>query len=180
MRRTTNHSLHGFTLMEIIIVIGIIGFLLGGVWMATASIREQQRINKAFSNIMIIVQNVKSLYARTHEISSPGNFNTTNMVTAGVFPEEMLKAGVPKSLWDTNVTLSTRVSNAFTLSYTGPIPNLECRNLVGKAVGTERDPYLNKIETGAPPFTGSALDTLSAANTLLDNCSYIKFTFRLK
>ncbi len=184
MRRPIKRSLRGFTLMEVIIVIGVLGFMLGGIWMITATVREQQQIQSTFGHMMMIVQNVKSLYAKTHKINTPSNFNTANMVKAGIFPEEILDATsippVPKTVWDTDIELSAPTTTSFTLLYEATIPNVACRTLIGRAVGTERDPGLISISANGSAFTGSALDTLSAANPSLNNCSQIRLTFGFK
>ena len=53
----------GFSLIESAIVLGVVGLVIGGIWVAAASIRENMLINKTVQGTGIIVDNMRRMYA---------------------------------------------------------------------------------------------------------------------
>ena len=49
----------GFTLTEIAIVLGIIGLILGAIWVAAASVYQNQRIGHANTALLHTAQSVR-------------------------------------------------------------------------------------------------------------------------
>ncbi|MDE2029768.1 MAG: prepilin-type N-terminal cleavage/methylation domain-containing protein, partial [Alphaproteobacteria bacterium] len=48
----------GFTLTEIAIVLGIIGAIIGGIWVAASRVSGSQKIQKATTQIIALAQGV--------------------------------------------------------------------------------------------------------------------------
>lgn len=53
---------HGFSLIEAAIVLGIVGLVIGGIWVAASSVQKQQRMARELTGILTIVQNIQNLY----------------------------------------------------------------------------------------------------------------------
>lgn len=56
----------GFSLIEAAIVLGIIGLVIGGIWVAASSAREKNRIARYEQDILMLVSNIRSVYARAN------------------------------------------------------------------------------------------------------------------
>lgn len=59
--RPTHTSRHGFSLIEAAIVLGIVGLVIGGLWIATASVREAERTDRAISLALQLYENTTRL-----------------------------------------------------------------------------------------------------------------------
>ena len=63
------HCRKGFSLVEAAIVLGVVGLVIGGIWLAASAVQQNMRINRTVSGIAIIAQNYKNLF--------PGAMRTT-------------------------------------------------------------------------------------------------------
>jgi len=82
------------------IVVGITGLVLGAAWVAFDSINKRRHVLQATQQIMTIVQNARQLY-RNQSTFGPGANITASLLNAGVFPSDMVVAGVPQNPWGT-------------------------------------------------------------------------------
>jgi len=80
----------GFTLTELAIVLGIIGTILGAIWVAAAKVYTNQRVNKAVSQVLTVSQGVRALYGGKGAVDS-GNL-TAAMMNFGIFPTDTTQA----------------------------------------------------------------------------------------
>src|SRR5271168_1816583 len=58
----------GFTLTEIAIVLGIIGLILGAIWVAAAAVYNNLRTSRATTELLTIAQNVRATYATSSTV----------------------------------------------------------------------------------------------------------------
>lgn len=80
----------GFSLIEAAIVLAIIGFVIGGIWVAAAKVNEERLITKTISDIILIVKNVQALVSRsTADTIGDTSINTT-IRNAGGFPADWI------------------------------------------------------------------------------------------
>ena len=87
------HGKKGFTLTEIAIVLGIIGLILGAIWVAASSVYANQKVSKAITAQLQIAQGIRALYGNSANTGSAAFTDiTTNMCSAGVFPTDMVVA----------------------------------------------------------------------------------------
>lgn len=54
---------HGFSLIRSAIVLGIIGLVLGSIWVGAATLRENMLINKTVQGTGIIANHVRQMYS---------------------------------------------------------------------------------------------------------------------
>jgi hypothetical protein len=83
----------GFSLAEAAIVLGVIGLIIGGVWMIIGPVMATIRVHEAEEDLRVVVQNIRDYYAGRAGMPS----NRTDMITAqlantGVFPNNMLRS----------------------------------------------------------------------------------------
>ena len=77
----------GFSLAEIAIVLGIIGIVLAGAWVAVGSVNERNAINQAVQNLQTVAQNMIAVYQNGQLPAACGGiFITSPVIAAGVFP----------------------------------------------------------------------------------------------
>lgn len=88
---------HGFTLIEVALVLGITGLVIGGVWYAAAKVQRSAAINAAADQLYQIVENVRAVYNSrpgifTDNTAAPGcgaaSFNS-RLSCQGAFPVDL-------------------------------------------------------------------------------------------
>jgi prepilin-type N-terminal cleavage/methylation domain-containing protein len=154
----------GFTLTEIAIVLGIIGLILGAIWVAAAAVYTNLRTSKTSTELLDILQNVRSMYATAGVVDATANMTLANpptaqsgggltYVQAGVFPADMIDSTgtIVQNPWNGGAVVTaatTSVTNdSVTITMDG-VPTGACINLVMSNSGTGRDPDLQQILTG--------------------------------
>lgn len=202
-RRATNK---GFNLIEAAIVLGIVGLVVGGIWVAATSVYANLRSKRATDELLAVAQNVRALYATS---SSLGTLATVDMTTllaqANAFPSDMLTqpAGTTTSAntanpWSGQVgVVAGGLANAttFTIVFSN-VPPAACVDfLMRNAGGTGRDSGMTVVVGGANgvpsavPATAQNLTTgvgltLLQAQTVCASAAAanrnVGFTFNLK
>jgi prepilin-type N-terminal cleavage/methylation domain-containing protein len=85
---------HGFTLTEMAIVLGVAGMILSIIWVAAASVYDNFRTQRAATQVLSIVQNMKTLYGAGHGTLDPNGTDITSVaIAAGMMPGDMVQAG---------------------------------------------------------------------------------------
>ncbi|MBI1273829.1 MAG: prepilin-type N-terminal cleavage/methylation domain-containing protein [Alphaproteobacteria bacterium] len=83
----------GFTLVELAVVLGVVGLVLGGIWVFAGRSNESARTEQSLGQLVILLNNIRSYYLSQPNMAS-GDV-TTILAAASVFPSEMLRAGAP-------------------------------------------------------------------------------------
>jgi type II secretory pathway pseudopilin PulG len=92
MYATRSLRRRGFTLTEAAIVLGIVGLILGAVWVAANSVYNNMRLRTANEQLLTIAQNVRNLMSVSPTFGSPTGTNITGaMLNKGVFPSSALR-----------------------------------------------------------------------------------------
>ena len=63
--------IRGFTLTEIAIVLGIIGLILGAIWVAAAAVYNNMRVATANTELLQITQAMRAMYATSSTVWPP-------------------------------------------------------------------------------------------------------------
>lgn len=144
----------GFTLTEIAIVLGIIGLILGAIWVAAAAVYTNMRISKSQQHLLAITQAIRSLYSTSVVTGEAADTDiTAKLIPAGVFPSDLLASGsastAVSSAWaGANISVysvkETADGDAFAVGFIG-IPSAGCINILISASGSGRDPGLLKV-----------------------------------
>lgn len=189
-----SRRLKGFTLTEIAIVLGIIGLILGAIWVAASAVFGNQRLAKANTEILQVVQGSRTLY---NTASTTGESNGTSLtealINAGFFPSDMVSGTTGLTPWGGSTRLNIYSQTA---SVTGDAILVEFSNLSTAAcvglltglTGAGRDAglwnaYANSAsKASASLTTGTSFPvTLTTANTSCSTSSaFVGFLFKLQ
>ncbi len=94
LMNNARNTRRGFTLTEIAIVLGIIGLILGAIWVASGSVYSNLRVSQAATETLMIVENFKSLYGGNRNGQAPNGTDITAMaISAGLLPADMIQTG---------------------------------------------------------------------------------------
>ena len=196
-------DVRGFTLTEIALVLGIIGLILGAIWVAAGSVYNNMRVSRAETELIQITQAILSLYAAS-DLSGDGSQElTTALVGAKAFPMDTIAASTgannsvlaPVGPWGGSYI---RVYSATQPGGTGTtgdsfqvlfnnVPAFACISLVVSATGTGRDTALVAVNFASPSgakitptaLTASINAVAAAAGCGTDNVD-VAFTFSLR
>ena len=87
-----NHK-RGFNLIEAAIVLGVVGLVVGGIWVAAANIRQNMKIDETYTKTMSAINKLMRLYPPRVVAGIAGAMPITEneLLLMGVFPEEWRK-----------------------------------------------------------------------------------------
>jgi prepilin-type N-terminal cleavage/methylation domain-containing protein len=133
------HHCQGFNLIEMAIVLGVVGLVMGGVWTVVQKVQQTTHLRQASEQIITINKNVRAYYQTRSCIA---NGDQTGALTAAtvvppVFPREMLAAGGVVHPWNGAVTVSGTNAGCdyqYTLTLAG-LPGGTCVELVPQLTG---------------------------------------------
>ncbi len=163
----------GFTLTEIAIVLGIMGLVLGAIWVAASGVYNNQRVNTAATTVMQTVQGIRSLYA-TSSTTGVGQVNiTTQLINAGALPSNIVSGATTAGPFPGGFTAvasngDAGGGNGFVISMSGAT-RAACINLLTQIGGTGRDPGLYRAAAKTP-------SVLTAATAITDNVDTVAAT----
>lgn len=100
----TKKSQRGFNLIEAAIVLGIVGLVIGGIWVAASAVQENMRKSDASKGMIQIVQNVRNLYYGQTPTAT-GDI-TADLVNANAIPGDFVNGTGARNPWNGVVTVS--------------------------------------------------------------------------
>jgi prepilin-type N-terminal cleavage/methylation domain-containing protein len=129
----------GFTLTELAIVLGIFSFIVAAVWAAGSDARKSARVRLGTDDVMIAVTNMRGYAAGMSSYPNYGTLGansnvTTNMVSSGIVPQNLLSGGTPYDEWNGLFTVYTGVSGTTFRVYMYNVPTDDCRKLIAGIV----------------------------------------------
>ncbi len=164
VQSTAQESRRGFTLTEIAIVLGIVGLLLGAIWVAAAAVYNNLRVSHANTEVLQIAQAVRALYASTSSTGNAAADLTDGLICAKAVPSDMVltACGGPGTMIDPwpqgrTAIYTPATGDSFTIEMT-EVPQSACISLLMNVAGTSRDPGLFQA-TGTAAAVGAALAT---------------------
>ena len=160
-------SKKGFSLLELLLVLGIIAALVVAAFIVYPKVQASQRAQAESNNIATIQAGVKALY--TSSSSFTGLTNTV-AVQAKIFPDNMLSgsgtAAKPINAFKGNVMLaatatgpSSATGSSFTITYDN-VPAAECVKIATAAAGNF---YITTVGTKVVKAAGGTLDVAATA-----------------
>ncbi|MFY9288933.1 MAG: type 4 pilus major pilin [Alphaproteobacteria bacterium] len=163
---THKKSKRGFTLTEIAIVLGIIGLILGAIWVAASAVYNNLRTSRATTELLQVAQAVRSMYATAATVDAGANMTTipftavaagpqTTYVQAGVFPTDMVAGAGPYTVtnpWGGSANIlsaqSTAANDSFMILF-DRVPQSACITMITSNTGSGRDSSLYGVGAGA-------------------------------
>lgn len=161
-------SKKGFSLLELLLVLGIIAALVVAAFIVYPKVQASQRAQAESNNIATIQAGVKALY--TSASSFTGLTNTV-AVQAKIFPDNMLSGtgntAKPINAFKGNVMLaaaatgpSSAAGSSFTITYSN-VPAAECVKIATAAAGNF---YIATVGTKVVKAAGGMLDVAATAS----------------
>lgn len=183
--KTMNRERRGFTLTEAAIVLGIVGLILGAIWVAAAAVYNNMRTNTAQRQLLTIVQNIRSVHATQPTFAT---MTCQQASVAGIYPSDMVTnpgvAGATcQNVWRGAVVLTAvNAGAAFQIDMVN-VPNTSCVSLLTNTTGTSRDTGILFAGTAAPgnnPTLTSYTAATAAAQCTSTTNNHMFFVFSLK
>lgn len=162
LSQRSGQSRKGFTLTEAAIVLGIVGLILGAIWVAAAAVYNNLRVNRTNQQLLQIVQTVRSMHATQQTIDTAAS--TQAWIDAGVFPGDVLNAGKTATINQWNGALlvgGIGTGDSFQILFTN-VPRAACVDMLVKNSGQGRDTGLRAI--GADGTSTAISATIASTN----------------
>lgn len=83
----------GFNLIESAIVLGVVGLVIGGIWVAAATMYENYKVNKTVEDLLLIVRNIQSLISKADSIAMGDRSISVAIMDADGFPKDWIRGG---------------------------------------------------------------------------------------
>lgn len=85
----------GFSLVEAAIVLGVVGLVIGGIWVAASEIRYANKINNTAKNILLVAENARRVLPFSAYPSTLGVITSVTGLAgaAGIFPADFTTPG---------------------------------------------------------------------------------------
>lgn len=80
------NTTHGFSLIEAAIVLGVVGLVIGGIWVAASSVSENRKIAQMASDILLICDRAGTTFPASLAPASDTSLSNTQLINSGVFP----------------------------------------------------------------------------------------------
>ncbi|MEJ0061694.1 MAG: type 4 pilus major pilin [Alphaproteobacteria bacterium] len=189
----------GVTLIELAIVFGVAGVILGGVWLVIVSTRDSVKLQQTGEQLLVINKNIRTYYQERPCIAATGDLTATlTAINPPLIPREMLQANNISSPWGTAVTV-TRGTVAgtgaagcdapeafqYTVDYLN-LPPAACAALVLKATAPgEISRGLAAASINDAPITALPPNPTAIIGTAAGQCSEnatakVRFGYRLR
>ncbi|HBR0320470.1 TPA: prepilin-type N-terminal cleavage/methylation domain-containing protein [Klebsiella quasipneumoniae] len=125
-------SKKGFSLLEILLVLGAIAALIVAAFMIFPKVQASQRIDRESRNLTAIQAGVKSLYGGRAKISS---INTNSFIASKNAPENMIQDGKLINEWKGNVQVEYSGNHGkYNIIYDA-VPASDCSKLIAAVSG---------------------------------------------
>lgn len=166
IQRQDARSMRGFTLTEAAIVLGIVGLILGGVWVAAASVYHKLHVQRASEAILTMVGSLQSMHANQQLTIG---INELFAAQAGAIPGDLLVKdvnGLPigtTNAWGGSVEIATAAdrnavpNRGFSISF-NRIPVEACTDLLVRGTGVPQiraGLHGYSVAPGAAPVWGA-------------------------
>ena len=165
-------SKKGFSLLELLLVLGIIAALVVAAFIVYPKVQASQRSQAESNNIATIQAGVKALYTSA---SSFTGLNNSVAVQAKIFPDNMLSgsgnSATPINAFKGAVTLasantgpSSAAGSSFTITYAN-VPAAECTKIMTATAGNF---YIAQVGSTTVKPAGGTLDVAATAGACSD------------
>jgi hypothetical protein len=159
-----------FTLTEIAIVLGLIGLILGTIWVAASAVYTNMRVDMTTRGIIAFAQGMRNMYGNQGLMETGANAITvTQLIGAGIVPNDLVNTtgnGLADSWGGTIIfTPATTINlpgDSFVLDLAN-IPQAACVGLLTDTSAKSTNSGLYGLAAGAAAFT-----TIAGVGTTTD------------
>ncbi len=122
-RRKLHPSTAAFSLVEAALVLGVIGLVIGGIWVAAAQANNNSKINEVVQGVLQIVEGVRAAHAGLpwpDQVIDSSSVNiTTWAIYAKVVPADWVKTNIIVTPFGYNPSATTANAVKATVSASG-------------------------------------------------------------
>ncbi len=197
VKKMMPRSMRGFTLTEAAIVLGIVGLILGAIWVAAAAVYNNLRVSTTSNQLLQMVQSIRSIHATQNTIDTAlaGTAGAVLIARTGGMPKDMLDSPTNpttvRNVWNGLVELASANSagvagDSFTITFPG-VPQSACSDLLTRNTGAGRDTGLFSAGANGTLYTQAAGNFPVSVTNAVGACSVtaaagntLTFTFMLK
>lgn len=179
----------GFSLIEMAIVLGVVGLVMGGVWVVVVHVQEAARLKQMAEQLIVINKNVRSYYQTQACIANGDQTGALLGLGQTIFPREMVSGGAVNHAWNGAVQVSGTNGGCdylFTVTLTG-VPPTTCVPLVPQlaAAGEASRGLVSVSINGAVPLTAlppnpTAINGNAAGQCAENATATIALTYKLR
>ncbi len=131
-----NHK-RGFNLIEAAIVLGVVGLVIGGIWIAASAVSDKMRVNEAIKGLTLMADRTTRLLSR-YDIETAGSGDITDFVIAsGAAPPGWVQGSTIIDPWGESVALSSSTPDVYAPTRIDVcfqnVPVSRCKALVARA-----------------------------------------------
>lgn len=136
-----NHK-RGFNLIEAAIVLGVVGLVVGGIWISASAVSDHFKVSKTASGLLDVCVNIGKVFDDRLVSGGTGSTDITSAVfQAGFFPRDWWngsRINLPTGgftiiyQWKADQTYLGKNIGGMLTFYLLDVPNKHCRNLVQK------------------------------------------------
>ncbi|ECE2626534.1 prepilin-type N-terminal cleavage/methylation domain-containing protein [Salmonella enterica] len=125
-------SKKGFSLLELLLVLGVIAALIVAAFMIFPKVQASQRLDRESRNLTAIQAGVKSLYGGRAKIS---DLNTDSFIASKNAPDNMIQEGKLINEWKGNVSVEYSGNHGkYNIIYDA-VPASDCSKLISAVSG---------------------------------------------
>lgn len=174
----------GFSLIEAAIVLGVVGLVIGGIWVASSVLMERHRVLKAAEGVLQIIERTQRAYkgmpldATGVTLINPFKYNPVGAgIDMKLLPDDWIQSGQPvhplgtpdNLAADLRSVMLTYSASGLDLTLAGGISQSECYQLLKATL-----PRCN-CSVGLL-YTGSQVSSAWDDSTLVSLCGSADFT----
>lgn len=106
----------GFSLIEAAIVLGVVGLIIGGIWVAASAVNEKLRATEVGKALVLVAQAAGNIfsYADVVTITAGIEVNVTSVfLKAGIIPADWIKGSSVVDPWGHSVIFDIEPQNGY-------------------------------------------------------------------
>lgn len=151
----------GFSLIELMIVLAIVGFALAAIIGVSLSAYNDSKVKTELSNLQAISSSVKGTFGAT---GSYAGLTVASIIAAGGFPVQMIEAGIPKDSWGgaTSLAVTTIGTSGFDIGFPS-VPQSSCIKLGSKAINMFENMKIGGTAMATSAWTAALISSTCAS-----------------
>ena len=148
----------GFSLIEAAIVLGVVGLVIGGIWIAASAVSDHSKVNSTLSGVVKACDKAASLFVR--RMLPSGSYEQDILsaaIAVNAFPTDWVKGSTVKSPIGGNILMSilgpdyAPIAGGAMPIYLTDVPQKYCRQLLPKINVRTGSYFVYSIVVGTGP-----------------------------